>query len=46
MSMQKMIFFEAEGKEDPQKIVLMRPQSEIENDVKKALSVIPEIEGV
>ena len=24
----------------------MRPQSEIENDVKKALSVIPEIEGI
>ena len=39
-------FFEAEGMEDPQKIVLMRPQSEIENDVKKALSVIPEIEGI
>jgi len=39
-------FFEAEGTEDPQKIVLMRPQSEIENDVKKALSVIPEIEGI
>jgi len=39
-------FFEAEGTEDRQKIVLMRPQSEIENDVKKALSVIPEIEGI
>jgi len=39
-------FFEGEGTEDQQKIVLMRPQSEIENDVKKALSVIPEIEGI
>ena len=39
-------FIEVEGTEDPQEIVLMRPQSEIENDVKKALSVIPEIEGI
>jgi len=39
-------FLEVEGTEDPQKIVLMRPQREIENDVKKALSVIPEIDGI
>jgi len=39
-------FFGEEGSEHPQNIVLMRPQSEIENDVKKMLTEIPEIQGI
>ena len=40
-------FFESEdGTENLQKIVLMRPQREIEDDVKKALAEIPEIKGI
>ena len=39
-------FFGEEGSEHPQNIVLMRPQSEIENDVKKMLAEIPEIQGI
>ena len=35
-----------EGSELLQDIVLMRPQSEIENDVKKVLAEIPEIQGI
>jgi len=35
-----------EGSELLQDIVLMRPQSEIENDVKKMLAEIPEIQGI
>ena len=35
-----------EGSERLQDIVLMRPQSEIENDVKKMLAEIPEIQGI
>jgi cation diffusion facilitator family transporter len=39
-------FFGEEGSELSQKIVLMRPQSEIENDVKKKLAKIHEIQGI
>ena len=39
-------FFGEEGSELSQKIVLMRPQSEIENDVKKKLAEIHEIQGI
>ena len=35
-----------EGSELLQDIVLMRPQGEIENDVKKVLAEIPEIQGI
>ena len=35
-----------EGSELLQDIMLMRPQSEIENDVKKVLAEIPEIQGI
>ena len=35
-----------EGSELLQDIMLMRPQSEIENDVKKMLAEIPEIQGI
>ena len=39
-------FFGEEGSELSQKIVLMRPQSEIEDDVKKKLAEIHEIQGI
>ena len=39
-------FFGDEGSELLHDIVLMRPQSEIENDVKKMLAEIPEIQGI
>ena len=39
-------FFGDEGSERLQDIVLMRPQSEIEIDVKKVLDQIPEIQGI
>jgi len=39
-------FFGEEGSEITQNIVLMRPQTEIENDVKKMLAQIPEIQGI
>ena len=39
-------FFSEEGSELSQNIVLMRPHTEIENDVKKMLSQIPKIEGI
>jgi cation diffusion facilitator family transporter len=39
-------FFGEEGSELSQKIVLMRPQSEIENDVTKKLAEIHEIQGI
>ena len=37
---------EQEGVKDSKNIVLMRPQSEIESDVKKVLNKIPEITGI
>ncbi|MEE2599918.1 MAG: cation diffusion facilitator family transporter [SAR324 cluster bacterium] len=39
-------FFGDEGSEILQDIALMRPQGEIENDVKKVLAQIPEIQGI
>ena len=39
-------FFEEEGSEASKNIVLMRPQSQIERDVKKVLNEIPEIQGI
>ena len=39
-------FFGDEGSEILQDIALMRPQGEIENDVKKVLAKIPEIQGI
>ncbi len=39
-------FFEEEGSEASKNIVLMRPQSQIEHDVKKVLNEIPEIQGI
>ena len=39
-------FFGEEGSGLPNNIVLMRPQSEIESDVKKMLAQIPEILGI
>ena len=39
-------FVEEEGIEDSNNIVLMRPQSEIESDVKQVLNEIPEIMGI
>ena len=39
-------FFGEEGSEISQNIVLMRPQTEIENDVKRILAQISEIQGI
>ena len=39
-------FIEEEGGESSKAIVLMRPQREIEADVKKVLNEIPEITGI
>jgi cation diffusion facilitator family transporter len=39
-------FFEEEGSEASKNIMLMRPQSQIERDVKKVLNEIPEIQGI
>ena len=39
-------FFGEEGAELPENIVLMRPQAEIENDVRKMLALIYEIQGI
>ena len=39
-------FLSEKGSEITQNIVLMRPQTEIENDVKKMLAQIPEIQGI
>ncbi len=39
-------FVESNASENSQRMVLMRPQKEIENDVKKVLNDIPEIEGI
>jgi len=39
-------FVEEEGIEDSNNIVLMRPQREIESDVKQVLNEIPEIMGI
>ncbi len=39
-------FMEEKGGESSRDIVLMRPQSEIESDIKKVINEIPEIKGI